>query len=183
MKKYETKIKNLKNTINNTSKELAWNVDKAFAEMLYPVIKQFKKDALKHIDFSQYGMYKYEKVLCIYLKNKKLYEYFHNKGKARFENKLSELEDCLNDICIEDTEEHRIKWKLKELLEVKYNHIPIKKPNVGLLYRMEIKPEYKENDIKNTKIIQYNLKILNKCYKWRKKCLHWFIDNLHILWW
>ena len=164
---------------------LSWTIDISLAKFLLPILKEFKKEAFKVIDFSEDGMFIYEKFLFTIINNDKFRKYLLKKGKERFEYNFSQFELCLQDILDmeEDNKDYSNRWNIKPLYNVEYNHIRVNKPNVGILYNMEIKPEYLENHNKNKQIIKENNKQLKKRRKWQRKCFYWFANNLSTLWW
>jgi ABC-type Fe3+/spermidine/putrescine transport system ATPase subunit len=181
--------------LKRASKVLAWNVDHSFAKLMLPVIEAYIKDAPHTIDMSYRLMNRLEYKYCDKLDQKqkktKLYTWIKTRREKQYLEKLNNIKEAFVDMQNEDTEVWEKKWGIKPLLDVKFDNVSVEpKTNKekeyakkhGKLSILEIRPEYKENDKKNSKIIKCNLAREKIYYKWRNKQLKSFIEELPHLW-
>lgn len=185
MKKTESKEKKLFKALNEALPFLAWNVDISFAKLILPLVRQYLKDGFDTIAFGYLKPNFIDRFFIYIFSKLKLIKYvdiIRHANDIKWYKKLKNVEEALNDILIENSEEWIKKWGLKEFYPIEHDSIP-EVVKGKQLYRLVIRPEYLKNRKKNSKISYYNNKRINKCYKWRKKQLHWFIDNLQVFWW
>jgi hypothetical protein len=193
--KEEIDHENAIKTVEKAAGMFAWNVDKAFTDLMTPILDAYIRDAGKIIDWSYKFMNRFERWYCNKCDQKQketpLYMKIKAKRKKQYKAKLLEVRKAFYDMQIEESEKWNKEWDMKPLLKVEYDNIPIEpkteKEKVfakkyGKLSEMRIKPKYVVNQKKNHKIFKYNNKRRQICYKWRKEQLRWFVDNLASFW-
>jgi hypothetical protein len=177
---YENAIK----AVEKSASIFGWNMDRAFADLMAPVLDSYMKESKEIIDWSWKLMTHRERNYCQKCDEQKIktprYKRIKEKRLKEFKDKILGVRKALYDMQIEGEPDWEKAWGMKEPLPMEYEHIPIEGKK-GLI-EMKIKPEFAENQKANRKIYKYNDKRTLRCYKWRNKQLTWFVCNLKELW-
>jgi hypothetical protein len=182
--KEEIDHENAIKAVKKSASMFGWNVDKAFADLMTPVLDAYIKESKEIIDWSYNLMTNSERNYCQKCDEKKIetgkYKRIKAKRSKEFSDKLLGVRKALHDMQVEETSDWEKEWGLKEPLPVEYDHISV--PSKKRLTEMRVKPEFEKNWKANHKIYKYNARQTAKCYKWRDKQLIWFVCNLRKLW-